>query len=237
MTRARVLCSLPLLLLASLAAAQGDPTRYRTETAAGRLGDPSTWPEFEVVSVQAGQWTVVARDVDTGEEFEFRMPPQTFRGQVFSADLSGAGEGQRIDVQGQPEAKLDQATLQTPLGQGGGGGGLGGGSGVGGMRRQEPPRTDFSTRNPYPRSGGERGREGGPMQYRIDSIDPDRWTVSARGGDGSMIELKIEPEAFVGYRFKAPVRSLRAGEGFAILALNQRPIEGCCTVVGSGQGR
>jgi hypothetical protein len=223
-------------MVASLAVAQGDPTRHRTETAAGRLGDPSTWPEFEVVSVEAGQWTVVAREVETGEEFQFRMPPQTFRGQMFSADLSGIGAGQPVDAQGQPEVNLDQAaTLQTELGQGGGG--LGGSRGAGGMRRQAPPRTDFSSRNPYPRAGGEGGPGGGPMQYRIESVDPDRWTVSARGGDGSTIELKVEPGAFVGYRFKAPVRSLRAGDGFAILALNQKPIEGCCTLVGGGRGR
>lgn len=235
MIRARALLCLPLFLVASMVAAQGDPTRLRTETAAGRLGDPSTWPEFEVVSVEPGQWTVVARDLQTGEEFRFRIPPQSFRGQVFSADLANAAEGQRIDAQGQPQATIEQATMQTPLGQGEGGS-SGRMPGREGMRRQAPPRTDFGSRNPYPRGGGP-GDGGGPMQYRVESFDQSSWVVSARGGDGSMVELKIDPNAFVGYRFKAPVRSLRSGEGFAILALNQKPIEGCCTVVESGRGR
>ncbi len=73
-------------------------------------------------------------------------------------------------------------------------------------------------------------RASGPMEYQVISVDSRTWQVQARGSDGSTVTLAVDPQVFVGYRFRAAVENLRAGQGFELLATNDRPLDNCCTV-------
>ena len=225
-----------LFLTAPLARAQEDNPFLREGYEPQEAGETL---DFEVVSVMRQELMVVARDVESGDEFRFRMPAQSFQGQEFTADLSAAPAGGKVAVQGKPNAKLDKLVLEAPLGLSRSGGDASGGRRPG-YRPRSPEAAGKPPRRPGDKSGDRYGfgRQkpggGGEMQYRIESFDPQEWILTARGSDGSTVRLAVDPEAFVGFRFRAPVRSLRRGEGFAILALNQEPIENCCTVVGDG---
>ncbi|MCP4203957.1 MAG: hypothetical protein GY769_18725 [bacterium] len=242
MKRLAAICGATLLLTASLASAQSDePPPYQR---GGGLQEGAQMLDFEVVSVDPRQWIVSARDVESRDEFQFRMPPQSFQGQRFTVDLSAARAGQPIEVRGQSNVKIDELVVDAPLGMSGVGGGADGEKGrprrpdySRDPGRRPPSAPDYAPRPPRaPSDDGFKAERGGPMEYRVESFDPQGWVVTARGSDGSTIKLKVDPDAFVGYRFRAPVRNLRRGQGFTILALNQRPIEDCCTLV-SGGGR
>lgn len=225
MRRILALHATALLLTAGLAAGQ-----LRTHPG-GSLAT-AEWVEFEVVSVERDSWTVLAKDLEGGDTIRFRMPPQSFQGQRFTADLTGADRGRPIDVRGQADASLDKMVLEAPLG---------GTTAPGaGSSPRTPPRrmpTNPAGMTPPGESGGGLGSRygSGPTQYTVSSVDPKTWVVTARGPGGESIQLEVDPAAFAGYRFKAPVRGLRRGQGFALLALNQKPIAACCTLV-SGPG-
>ncbi len=190
---------------------------------------------FEVQSVDARSWVVTARDLETGELFSFRLPPESFRGQRFQADLGGGGPGEKITVQAPPGARLDKAVIQQPMA-------AGGPSARSSARGTGLDRGQPSA--PGGRPGGVGGRSGpsrqlhpgrraaGPIEYQVISVDSRNWQVEARGSDGSTVTLGVDPQAFVGYRFRAAVKNLRAGQGFELLATNDRPLENCCTVKG-----
>jgi hypothetical protein len=218
------------LVTASLALASVDARRQLAERDQSRVGEAGEWLEFEVVSVDPANWTVAARDVQSGEEFQFRVPPQSFTGQRFMADLGSATAGQPVDVQGEPDAQLERLMVESPLGVTRRGTTAGPGSRpVPG--RGSPPGADYGRPDPRTQPGSP---SQGPMQYRVEAFDSTTWIATARGPDNSVVKLKIDPETFVGYRFKARVRSLQRGQGFPLLAMNQNPIRRCCTLVQGG---
>lgn len=142
----------------------------------------------------------------------------------------GAGSEPGTEMRGAPGDRRPRPGTDRPDGGGpadyvAGGGGpadyLGGGEGAAGGGP-----ADYAGRGTRP--------GGGPGQYEVLSVDAQRWVATARGPGGT-VEIEIDPDAFVGYRFKAPVRGLKRGEGFALLALNQKPIEACCKLVGGGR--
>ena len=189
--------------------------------------------EFEVVSLDERTWSVTARDVETGETLRFKLPPKAFVGQRFTADLGGTAPGQKVTVQAPPGARIEQAVVESPLGTGLGRSGLSNDR----YERQErrpPGPTGFGDRQrDRNRSRHPGARSSGPMEYEILSVDQRTWTVTARGSDGETVTLEISPEAFIGFRFSAPVSDLQAGQGFALMATNERPLLDCCRVKSS----
>lgn len=198
--------------------------------------------EFEVVSVMRQNLMVVARDLESGDEFRFRIPPNAFRGQEFTANLAASEAGRKVSVRGTRNARLEELELEAPLGLSRSGDQRGGMGRPEGGRGFERP-SQWSARPPGGKSRDRyqldrtESRGGGDMKYRVESFDPTTWIATARGADGSQVRLQIDPQAFEGFRFRAPVRRLRKGQGFALLALNQEPIENCCTVVRDGGPR
>lgn len=199
------------------------------------------WVDFQVLSIDPEQWLVTASEVGGAGQFQFRMPPQLFRGQRFTADLGDRSAEGRIDVRAEPDARIDEVILETPLGAGGGNGsgaftGPGDRPGTPGGPLANRPGSPAGPQGSRPGLMGNRpglARGGGLQEYQVVSFEPDGWILTARGSDGSTVRLEVDPQAFVGYRFRAPVRELRRGQGFAILGLNELPIEDCCRVLGS----
>jgi hypothetical protein len=223
-----------LLATASVAAAQSRPPQ--------RSGDAGDLATFEVLAVDPQGWIVTARDVESGEELGFQLPSESFRGLRFMADLSGVEPGRTISVTGEPGVRMRQALVERPLGasmrrEGGFGERPAGGErdpgrfalpeGPGKYGMQDPQRepSRFDNRPPSP---GQRG--GGSGRYELIEFDAATRTATVRGEDGSTVSLEVDPRAFVGYRFRASVRNLRAGEGFELLADNERPLTDCCIV-------
>lgn len=200
--------------------------------AAAQLGDPRGGGDsiaFEVQSIDPQSWLVSARDLASGESFKFRLPPEAFRGQRFTADLGGARAGAKISVQGPPGARLDEAVIQTPLRSGGP---FQRSADEPGFERMRPPGPPGRTGGPG--SSGRtsllgRGRSES-QEYEVISVDPRTWVVEARAGDGSTVSLEIDPRTFVGYRFEAAVENLRNGQGFELMAANEQPLRDCCVV-------
>ena len=229
-----------VLMLAATAAAVAQPRPP------GPPGGAAEGVAFEVLAIDRESWVVTARDLESGEEFRFRLPPEAFRGQRFRADVSGAGAGQRISVDGEPNARLPQGLVERPLGAAGRSEGTFGAPGAGDGERgadryavpagpgkyavgSEQRAPSKHTDRPGPLSG-RGGGAAGPKGYEVVAVDAGTWTVTARGDDGATVALEVDPQAFVGYRFRASVKDLRAGEGFELTADNESPLANCCTV-------
>ena len=201
---------------------------------------------FEVQSIDQQSWIVTARDLESGEEFSFRLPPEAFRGQRFQADLGDAAAGRKVTVAGETNARLHQASVERPLGREM--------RSESGFRMREPgsresgadryavpggpskydARAEPHSPSKYSDRPGPLSRRGasstGPSGYEVVEVDSITWTVTARADDGETVSLEIDPMAFVGYRFRASVKDLRAGEGFELLADNESPLGDCCTL-------
>ena len=204
----------------------------------GRGGDQV---RFEVQSVDRETWVVTARDLASGETFSFRLPPEAFRGQKFEADLAQATVGRKISVQAPPGVRMRQAVVERPVGAVGGGlesppgrrarpyrdRPSGGPGSPGGSDRPEHPSDYVRSQGP---GGGSASKD-----WEVLSVDPRSWVAQVRGSDGAIVSLEVDPQAFVGYRFSASVRDLRAGEGFELLASNEQPLSNCCTVRGRSE--
>lgn len=190
---------------------------------------------FEVQSIDRQNWVVTARDLESGEVFAFRLPPEAFRGQRFEADLDDAASGKKISVQGARGARLDKAVIERPIGAGSPSRGRPEGD-TRFDRDRAPGPADYGSsperRGPadYLQSNGRPGGGSGPSEYEVLSVDSRTWTVQARGRNGRTVSLEVDPQAFVGYRFRASVEDLRAGQGFELLATNEQPLANCCVV-------
>ena len=195
---------------------------------------------FEVQSIDPESWVVTARDLESGESFSFRLPPDAFRGQRFRADLGSAGLGRKLSVQAPGQVRLDKAVIERPIAAGRGPAGSFEARPRDG--RDQAPSGPSAYGRPSDRQGpadyvgapeapGRPGGPGsGPAEYEVVSVDERSWTVQARGLDGKVVSLEIDPQAFVGYRFRASVKELRSGQGFELLATNEQPLANCCTV-------
>ncbi len=180
--------------------------------------------DFEVVSIDPRSWVVTARDVSSGEQFRFKVPHRVFEGQRFTAEPTGGGES--ISVRGMPDARLDKLVLETPLGAPG----LGRRNELRGVPgRQRPPQRPPAFEPP--RRPDLRAGAGGPRAYQVVSVDPRQWIVTARAEDGSTLKLRIDPDSFAGFRFRADIARLRKGQGFSLFAPNEKPLENCCTLL------
>jgi hypothetical protein len=203
--------------------------------ARGPMGPGGETLEYEVIEVQPRGWMVTAREVGSGAVVQFRMPPAVFRSQRFRANLEGVRAGQRFSASGPPQAGLDEVVLEVAPGHGGG-------SPVG--PRGGPPGTQGPPSSPGPSApglqpagrpgfpGSAQGSPGFERDYQILSADPNSGEVVAREeGTGRQIHFRIDVGAFVGYRFEADLTGLRRGQGFTLVAPNDRPIQDCCTLI------
>ncbi|MDX1501389.1 MAG: hypothetical protein R3325_03425 [Thermoanaerobaculia bacterium] len=212
------------LLIAALALPAGAQPDRDWQERFGRPGAASNWIEYEVVGVAKKDFTVTARDVETGQQLTFKVPPDSFVGQRFTADFSGARQGDRVSVHGLPDAKLDN--LKTAPG--------GRGDAPG---RPGRPGSGDATRRPGggpPGDLADRGRA--RHEYRITAVDSRTMTLTAVSDTGGEVKLEVDPDAFEGYRFRTRTGDVQEGKSFSLLALNQTPIASCCTLV-SGPGR
>lgn len=180
--------------------------------------------ELEIVSVDARTWGVVARDLTSGRELRFQTTPESFVGKHFFADLSRSRAGARVTVSGAPEAQIaglvasDAFDAAPP------------GAAPPGRPGAMPPGPPPSGRRPGP---PDRGQAAG-QEFEIVSVSRE-FVVTARNVESAaQVRLRVDPAAFRGYRLRSEARALRRGQGFAVGAPNESPIDQCCVLLEGG---
>lgn len=197
-----------------------------TVAPAAAEGPPSGEVAYRVVAVQSQSWIVTARNLESGQQARFKLNPRAFEGKSFEADLGGSGPGQRFTVVAPRNEPLTGCCEVTEDG----GSGRPSGSG------SRPPSPD-SRRSPKARPAPPGGSSGGPGSggeggWQIVSVDHKSWIVTARQREGGQtIRFRVDPQAFVGYEFRADLHELRQGQGFVLIGLNALPLTDCCTLV------
>ncbi|MEZ5332433.1 MAG: hypothetical protein R2991_10360 [Thermoanaerobaculia bacterium] len=181
--------------------------------------------DLEIVSVDARTWGVVARDPASGRELRFQTTPDSFVGKRFQADLSRSRAGARVSVSGAPDAQIaglvaadafegaaPEAVSRAPLGE-------------------APPRMPVRPDRRPPPPGSA---QGGGQEFEIVSVTRD-FVVTARNVESAaQVKLRVDPQAFHGYRLRSEALALRRGDGFAVDAPNEAPIADCCVLLEGG---
>ena len=163
--------------------------------------------DYEVISIDAGTWVVTAREIATGNMVKFRLPPSTFKGQTFDAEIGRIKPGQRFVVKGPNNASLGNLVMDTPSPQG---------QGKGLMRK--PPRMI----TPPSR----------PLTWEILSVNPQKWIVTAKNRmTHKVAKFKVDPGCFTGFRFRSNLQSVGKGQGFSIITPFTAPLTNCCTLL------
>lgn len=161
--------------------------------------------EYNVMSIDPKGWVVTARETATGNVVKFRLPPTVFKGQTFDADLGAVQKGQRFSVRGPRNARLDRLIVEKPLP---GGPPLGRG------------RTKFE------------GVRGESLSWEILHVDARKWIVTAKNRQTHKVaKFQAHPEAFTGFIFRANLRGIKKGRGFAIVTPNNQPMNNVCTLL------
>jgi hypothetical protein len=162
--------------------------------------------EYEVISIDPKGWIVTARETAAGNVVKFRLPPTAFKGQTFDADLGAVRKGQRFSVRGPRNARLDQLILKKPL-------------------PGEGPRG----RGPRAKLGR---RQSEPLSWKILHVDARKWIVTAKNRRTHKVaKFQAHPEAFTGFLFRANLRGIKKGRGFAIVTPNNQPMKNVCTLL------
>ncbi len=165
--------------------------------------------DYEVVTIEAKTWIVTAREVATGNIVKFRLPPNTFKGQTFDAEIASTGPGQRFAVRGPRNANLANLVMDTPSPQAQG-------QGQGMMRR--PPRMIAPPSR--------------PLTWEILNVNPEMWIVTAKNRlTRKVAKFKVDPGCFSGFRFQSNLQSVGRGQGFSIITPFTAPLTNCCTLL------
>lgn len=162
--------------------------------------------EYKVMSIDPKGWVVTAQETATGNVVKFRLPPSAFKGQTFDADLGAVQKGQNFSVQGPRNARLDQLILEK------------------GLPDEGPGR-----RGPRARM---RPRPSEPLSWEILHVDARKWVVTAKNRQTHKVaKFQAHPEAFTGFRFRANLRGIKKGQGFAIVTPNNQPMNNVGTLL------
>lgn len=163
--------------------------------------------EYEVISVNPQNWVVTAKETASGNVVKFKLPPSVFQGKSFDAELRNVRQGGRFSVRGPRNARLDNLIMEDS------------------MRKQPRMRKSPGPAGMTPPGGAQLG-------WVIENVDPAEWIVSARNrASGKTAKFKAHPEAFAGFRFRADLRNISKGQGFSIVAPNDRPMPNACTLM------
>lgn len=166
--------------------------------------------EYQVVGLEANAWVVTANEVATGNVVKFRLPPSVFKGQTFDAQLENVQPGQKFVARAPRNARLRQLIMTKGL------------PGADGKRRgvKRIRRTAIASQQAV------------VLAWEILSVDPGRWVVTARNRrTKKTVKFKVDPNCFIGFRFKASLKGIRRGNGFSIVAPNTVPFASCCTLL------
>lgn len=162
--------------------------------------------EYKVMSIDPQGWIVTAQETATGNVVKFRLPPSAFKGQTFDADIETLQMGQRFSVQGPKNAQLNQLILE------------------------EPPSGD-----PPPgqgRGANMRHQASSPLTWEILHVDARKWIVTAKNRRTNKVaKFQTHPDAFNGFIFRASLRGIQKGQGFAVVVPNNQPMNNVCTLL------
>lgn len=178
---------------------------------------------YRVVAVHPQSWVVTAEDTETGKSVHFKLNPRAFQGKRFHADLGDRRAGGRFSAVAPRNEPLSNCCEMA---------GTEGGSPGRSPRSAPPTRPMPPSHTPPPPPG----QSTGSGDLEILSVDPGSWVVTARdSGSGETVRFEVDPQAFVGFEFRADLRSLRRGQGFSLMALNNAPLDRCCTLLPEGR--
>jgi hypothetical protein len=161
--------------------------------------------EYKVMSIDPKGWIVTAQETATGNIVKFRLPPSAFKGQTFDADLGAVQKGKRFSVRGPRNARLGRLIVEKPL-------------------PGEPPRGRGRTKL--------EGVRGESLSWEILHVDARKWIVTAKNRQTHKVaKFQAHPEAFTGFLFRANLRGIKKGRGFAIVTPNNQPMNNVCTLL------
>lgn len=162
---------------------------------------------YEVLSIDANSWVVTAKDTASGEVVSFRLPPSTFKGKTFDADLANVKPGRNFAVRGPRNERLNNLVMQrTP------------------SRGEDPMKM-------RPRKRMMQMAGGAQLGWVIEDVGQN-WVVKARNKkNGKTMKFKVDPNSFKGFRFRANLKGIKKGEGFSIYAPNERSFSRACTLM------
>jgi hypothetical protein len=164
--------------------------------------------EYKVVAVEANNWIITAEEMATGEMVKFRLPPQSFKGQTFEANLEQLKPGQGFSVKGPRNASLNNMVVEKPL------------PSIKNERRKNLPKGQFNS------------SPGSLLTWEITHVDPKNWIVTARNRYSKMkAKFKANPNGFIGFKFRALLRGINKGRGFSIMTPNDLPLANICTLL------
>lgn len=162
--------------------------------------------EYKVMSIDPQGWIVTAQETATGNVVKFRLPPSVFKGQTFDANIETLQKGQSFSVQGPKNVRLDQLILEDPLPGG------------------PPPGQG--------RGAKLRSQSSSPLTWEILHVDARNWIVTAKNRRTNKVaKFQTHPDAFNGFLFHANLRGIQKGQGFAIVAPNNQPMNNVCTLL------
>lgn len=164
--------------------------------------------EYEVLSIDQQNWIVSAKEVGTENEIKFRMPPEIFKGQTFDADFANGKLGQRFSIRGSKNAKLNNLIMERPI-----------------IKGKTRFMRSIANNETVPAPDGGLG-------WQIENVDSKNWIVTSRNRfTNQVVQLQVHPDSFIGFRFKADLRSIQRGQGFSIFTPNELPMNNCCTLL------
>lgn len=162
---------------------------------------------YEVLSIEPGTWVVTAKETRSGEVVSFRLPPESFKGKTFDADLGDIKKGRRFSVRGPRNARLSNLVMHRTASRG-----------------DSPLKR--RPRKPIMHMAG-----GTKLPWVIKEVAKD-WMVTAfKMKSGETIKFKVDPNSFKGFRFRANIKGISKGQGFSLYAPNQGAITSACTLM------
>lgn len=161
--------------------------------------------DYEVTAVNPQNWVITAKEISTGEILSFKLPPSVFHGQTFDAKLEGMVPGQKFEVRGPRNAPLNNLIVERPT-----------------RRAGEKGRG-----RPVKRMGRATRR----LAWEIVNVDSAEWIVTAKNKNNKTIRFKIDPQSFIGFRFRADLSGIQKGAGFTLIAPNDSPITKSCVLL------
>lgn len=163
--------------------------------------------EYKVLSINPENWVVTAQETATGNVVKFRMPPSVFKGQTFDANLGSIQKGQRFSVRGPRNARLNQLIMEKSL----------------------PGERPLRGRS---RRAKMRLQPSAPLTWEILHVDARNWIVTAKNRQThKVLKFQAHPEAFTGFLFRANLRGIKKGRGFAIVTPNNQPMNNIATLL------
>ena len=161
--------------------------------------------DYEVTAVNAQTWVITAKEITSGDILSFKLPPSAFHGQTFDAKLEGLVPGQKFEVRGPKNAPLNDLIVERPT-----------------RRAGEKSRG---------RSVKRMARTVRRLAWEIESVDSAEWIITAKNKNNKTIRFKVDPQSFIGFRFRADLSGIEKGAGFTLIAPNDSPITKNCTLL------